>query len=281
MKTAIEVTGLTYQYQAQHRALEDIHLQVAAGEMVALLGQNGAGKTTLVKHFIGLLKPPPGRVQICGLDVAHTPISQLAQEIGFVFQNPDHQIFHETVQQEVAFGLKNIGLAGTELTQRVAEALGSVGLEDLAGHSPHRLSRGQRQRVALASVLAMRTKLIVLDEPTTGQDHREKLQIMSLLKSLNQQGHTILFITHDMSLVAQYARRVLVLCQGRLTLDGPTREVFRHEPLLKEAQLEVPPITQLANQLYQTGQGTGGQVILTVEEMVSHLQRRDSNGPGS
>lgn len=273
MNNAIEVKGLSYCYERDQIALENINMTIQPGEIVALVGQNGAGKTTLVKHFIGLLKPPPGQVTICGYDVAKTPISQLAKHIGFVFQNPDHQIFHESVQQEVAYGLKNLGLSPEEINFRVAAALRDVGIEDLAAENPHRLSRGQRQRVALASVLSMNTKVIVLDEPTTGQDYRERQQIMKLLVNLNKQGHTVFFITHDMSLVAQYAKRVLVLCQGKVILDGPTRQVLSQPNLLAQSLLEPPQITQLASQLDKITGFPDSQVILNVAEMYSYLQR--------
>lgn len=273
MKNVIEVRGLSYGYERDQIALEDINLTIKPGEIVALVGQNGAGKTTLVKHFIGLLKPPKGQVTICGYDVAETPISQLSRHIGFVFQNPDHQIFHESVQQEVAYGLKNLGLPQEEINRRVAAALRDVGIEGLAAENPHRLSRGQRQRVALASVLSMNTQVTVLDEPTTGQDYRERQQIMKLLVDLNKQGHTIFFITHDMSLVAQYAKRVLVLCQGKVILDGSTRHVLSQPNLLAQSLLEPPQITQLASQLDKLRGVSDSQAILKVEEMYTYLQR--------
>jgi energy-coupling factor transport system ATP-binding protein len=170
----------------------------------------------------------------------------LARIVGFFFKNPDHQIFNDTVFKEVAFGPINLGLTNEDVTERVNEALEAVGLLPLSGADPHNLSKGQRQRVALASVLAMKTEIIVLDEPTTGQDYKESLQIMDLVKTLNNQGHTILFITHDMGLVAQYARRVIVLCQGKVILDGPVRNVFTQVDVLKKTYLNPPQITELA-----------------------------------
>ncbi|GAB6157050.1 hypothetical protein JCM39194_02500 [Desulfotomaculum varum] len=283
MQGLIDIRGLSYSYEQGQPALQDINLTIYPGELVALVGQNGAGKTTLVKHCIGLLRPRPGQVMVCGQDVATARISQLAQQVGFVFQNPDHQIFHDTVQKEVAFGLENLGLPRHEIEQRVAAALQDVGLQQSAQVYPHRLSRGQRQRVALASVLAMQTKVIILDEPTTGQDARESLQIMDLISRLNRRGHTVLFITHDMNLVARYARRVVVLCQGRVIADGLTREVFSQPRLLAQTLLEPPQITQLANRLKET-LNIGLQTVLTVEEMVAHLHKANggsSNGQGN
>ncbi|SHF01778.1 energy-coupling factor ABC transporter ATP-binding protein [Desulforamulus putei] len=272
MQPLIDIKGLSYSYEQGQPALQDINLTIYPGELVALVGQNGAGKTTLVKHCIGLLRPQTGRVTVCGQDAAKTRISHLARQVGFVFQNPDHQIFHDTVQKEVAFGLQNLGLPRDEIEKRVAAALRDVGLQHLAQVYPHRLSRGQRQRVALASVLAMQTRIIILDEPTTGQDSLERLQIMELVRDLNREGHTILFITHDMTLVARYARRVIVLCQGRVIADGSTRDVLSQTQLLAQTLLEPPQITLLANRL--NGLLTpGSEVILTVDEMVEHLHK--------
>ncbi|RYD05297.1 hypothetical protein N752_10000 [Desulforamulus aquiferis] len=185
-----------------------------------------------------------------------------------MFQNPDHQIFHDTVEKEVAFGLINMGLPKAEISERVAKALHSVGLESQAGAYPQSLSRGQRQRVALASVLAMQTEIIILDEPTTGQDYHERLQIMELVSKLNQEGHTVVFITHDMALVANYAERVIVLCQGRIILDGPVREVLSQQAKLAQTLLEPPQITMLGSRL-----APSSEVILTVDEMYTYLQK--------
>lgn len=274
MNTVIEIKGLSYSYDNGLPALKDVDFKINQGEMVALVGQNGAGKTTLVKHFIGLLRPAVGQVTVCGKDVSGTRISDLSKEVGFVFQNPDHQIFNDTVEKEVAFGLLNRGLPDREIKDRVAEALQEVGLDHLAGAYPHSLSRGQRQRVALASVLALQTRIIVLDEPTTGQDYRERLQIMELIRSLNKAGHTIIFITHDMSLVARYAKRVIVLCQGKIIMDGSTREVLSQPDRLAQTLLEPPQIMLLANRLttLENFQVTpSSEVILTVDEMYSYL----------
>lgn len=274
MAAAIEINGLSYSYESGLAALRDINLAIQTGEMVALVGQNGAGKTTLVKHLIGLIKPPAGKVTVLGQDVAGCKVSVMAKKLGFIFQNPDHQIFHDTVEKEVAFGLQNMGLPRDVINQRVSQALQAVNLENQAQAYPHTLSRGQRQRVALASVLAMETDIIVLDEPTTGQDYRERVQIMDLVTQLNEAGHTIIFITHDMSLVANYAKRVIVLCQGRLILDGTVREVMKQQQKLAQTLLEPPQITLLANRLVEMGILTpGSEVTLTVEEMYSNLKK--------
>ncbi|HWJ02662.1 MAG TPA: ATP-binding cassette domain-containing protein, partial [Verrucomicrobiae bacterium] len=213
----------------------------------------------------GLLKPTGGSILIDGLSVTKQRVSSLARKIGFVFQNPDHQIFNDRVDREVAFGPCNLGLTKEQTFIRVAEALQAVGLGDFAEVSPQELSKGQRQRLALASVLAMKTEIIVFDEPTTGQDYKEALQIMDLVAELNKKGHTILFITHDMSLVARYARRVIALCEGSVLMDGPVNEVFAQVEKLNKTFIEPPQICQLASVL---GLGNG---VLSPEDLMNQL----------
>lgn len=260
----IKTEKLLFGYGGGRPVLSDISLEIKKGECLAIIGQNGAGKTTLAKHFNGLHKPSAGKVYVDGRDTAGLKVSALARTVGYVFQNPDHQIFNDTVGKEVAFGLKNLGLSRGEIEDRVAEALEAVGLTEHYGAYPFNLSKGQRQRVALASVLAMRTGVIVLDEPTTGQDYRESMQIMEMVGSLNEKGHTIIFITHDMSLVARYARRVVVLCGGEVLADESVRKVFALPDLLQKTYLSPPQITLLAQRL---GRHSIPPDILTVGEM--------------
>lgn len=271
----IEIEGLTHSYPDGTEALHGIDLTIDRGEMVALIGENGAGKTTLAKHLNGLLKAGAGRVRVAGMDAALTPVARLGKTVGYVFQNPDHQIFNETVAGEVAFGLRNLGLGSSAVRERVARALTAVGLSEYSQACPFHLSRGQRQRVALASVLAMQTDVIVLDEPTTGQDHRESLEIMALVQRLHQKGHTIIFITHDMSLVARFARRVVVLGNGRVLADGAVRDILSRAELLARTCLEPPAITRLAGRCAELG--IPGN-LLTVEEMYRCLSRQMERG---
>lgn len=266
----IQIEKLVHRYAGGFLALDDISLSIAPGEFVAVVGQNGAGKTTLIKHLNGLLRPSSGQVLVAGQSTAGQKVADLARKVGFVFQNPDHQIFNDTVFKEVAFGPGNLGLTHHDVTGRVNEALEAVGLLPLAAANPQNLSKGQRQRVALASVLAMKTEIIILDEPTTGQDYKESLQIMDLAQTLHHKGHTILFITHDMGLVARYARRVVVLCQGRIILDGPVREVFTQAEALKKTYLHPPQITELALALNDERCCRG---ILTPQELYEVLVR--------
>ena len=264
----VEVLDLCYRYPNGLEALRGVTLTINAGEMVALVGQNGAGKSTLARHLNGLLRPTAGRVKILGRDTARLRVSDLARYVGYVFQNPDHQIFRETVADEVAFGPASLGYPPEEVATRVHNALRFVGLEEKSGVHPHELSRGERQRVALASVLALQTPVIVLDEPTTGQDYRASLEIMDRVGELNRAGHTIIFITHDMELVARYASRVVVMAQGKVLADGGTREIFRLPEVLAASSLAPPDITCLAQELAPFG--IRGD-ILTVEEMLDAL----------
>ena len=266
----VVVDRVTYRYRNGPVALRGVSLEVRDGEFVAVIGSNGAGKTTLVKHFNGLLKPTEGRVLVDGVDTRDVAVSELATRVGYVFQNPDHQFFCFTVEEEVAFGPRNLGLSEEEVRQRVDEALKIVGLDAMRERHPMTLSRGQRQRLAVASVLAMHPRVIVLDEPTTGQDEVAIHQIMTLVDRLRRAGKTIVMVTHDMSLVAEYAERTVVMRRGEVLMDGPTREVFSRPELLAESNIEPPPMARLASRLADLGIPGG---IMTVREMADAVER--------
>lgn len=213
-------------------AIRGIDLEVAPAEIVAVVGENGSGKTTLVKHFNGLLRPTEGSVTVDGLDAATVPVAELARHVGLVFQNPDTMLFAETVADEVAFGLKNVDPGASE--ERVDAALREVGLLHRKTAYPRALSRGERQRLAIACVIAMKPKVIVLDEPTTGLDTRESERVMEILGRLRQDGHTIVMVTHDMRLGAEYADRIVRMDQGRVVRDSRT---YEEEPCLKSCSM--------------------------------------------
>jgi energy-coupling factor transport system ATP-binding protein len=247
----LQTENLDYQYPTRSElALQDVNLSVSRGEFVALIGQNGSGKTTLVKHFNGLLKPTRGRVVVDGRDTADLPTSELAKFVGYVFQNPDHQIFAETVHQEVAFGPLNLGFAPERIEANIQAVLEDVGLSGREQDMPFMLSRGQRQRLAVASILAMEPSILIVDEPTTGQDWKESTACMDLVLSLNRKGHTAIVITHNMNLVSLYARRVVVMSQGRVLLDGPTQHVLAQTEQLKQASIKPPEVYELARRLF-------------------------------
>jgi len=226
--------------------LKGIDLDIVPGEFVALLGPNGAGKTTLIKHFNGLRVPSAGSVVVDGMDTRRVKTSRLARSVGFLFQNPDHQIISNRVDDEIAFGLKQTGIPEAERGERVREAAATLGLAELLDADPFTLSRAFRQRVALASVLALRPKVLVLDEPTSSQDERGSTMIMEVARELNAGGTTVILVSHDMELVARYARRALVLVDGRLVADRSVHALFRDTQLLNAAGLSMPGAYRLA-----------------------------------
>src|SRR5215211_5729189 len=250
----IEVEGLTHRYP------NGVDLTVRRGEFLAVLGQNGSGKTTLVKHFNGLLKPTEGTVRAGGEETVKQGLRRLGQTVGYVFQNPDHQIFSDTVFDEVAFGPKIRDMEEGEIEERVTEALGAVGMEGRGDEDPFGLTKGERQRVAVASVLAVRPEVLILDEPTTGLDYAEQRSMMDLVRSLNEAGSTIIVVTHTMWVVAEYAHRAAVVREGKIALQDTVRNVFAEEDELREAALRPPHIVSFGNAL--------GYPVLSVEEML-------------
>jgi energy-coupling factor transport system ATP-binding protein len=268
----ISVNDVSFRYPNGPMILNRISFAIQPGEFVALIGQNGAGKTTLLKHFNGLLKPTSGSLRIADMDTRKTPTGQLAQKVGFLFQNPDHQIFMPTVAQEIGFGPKNLGLSKAQIEERVAAAAAGVGLTDYLRENPLFLSKGQRQRVAFASLLSMQPDVLVLDEPTTGQDYREGIEIMEMVRQLHGHGHTIIFVTHDMELVARYAKRVIVLSQGRVLLDDTCRNVFYQPQTLLATNLFPPQIARLAQKFERSPHAL--PPVLSVAELHEAILRR-------
>lgn len=277
----IKIENLSYQYNSGNKVLMGIDITIKSGEFVAVIGQNGSGKTTLLKHLNGLLKPTEGKITICGMDTSKTKTSVLAGKIGFLFQNPDHQIFCSTVYEEIAFGLKNLGIPQYEIKNLVNTAAAKVGLQGLLGADPFSLSKGQRQRVALASVLAMGTEILVLDEPTTGQDVSEGLEVMEIVRDLNRQGTTIIMVTHDMELVSLYAGRVIILKNGIILEDGPKEEVLIKEDSLSQSRLRPPQAYLLAEKFHKQGFFRDSFTIEDIyEEIINYLEgeQNASNG---
>jgi energy-coupling factor transport system ATP-binding protein len=230
-------------------AVKYVSFTINKGEFVALIGQNGSGKTTVLKNLLGLLKPTLGSVKVAGLDTRTTPVADMARHIGFVLQNPDQQLFAETVAEEAAYGPRNLGLGKEVVEQRVAEALRLVGLGDKREEFPPALSKGDRAKTVIASALALDPEILILDEPTTGQDYRGCHQIMQIAKTLNEQGRTVVFVTHHMALVAEYAQRVIVMNQGKILMDGSTVSVFDQPEVVHQAYIIPPQITELGQAL--------------------------------
>ena len=258
----IEVRGLGHCYADGRRALADVSLTIGRGEFIALVGPNGSGKTTFAKHLNGLLAPTEGRVTLEGRDVAALPLETLAQRVGYVFQDPDHQLFAATVAEEVAFGPRNLGVPAAEVEARVAEALAAVDLAD-RDTDPFLLDKGARQRLAVASILALGPDVLVLDEPTTGLDHREQLRMLALLGRLHAAGRTIVIITHTPWVIAEHTQRVVLLAAGRLRYDGAVRGFFADPALVAAAAFRAPEVTRLGQHL--------GCTPLSVDELIGWM----------
>jgi cobalt/nickel transport system ATP-binding protein len=233
----LDLRRVAYAYPGGHQALFGIDLHVHPGERVALLGPNGAGKTTLVLHLNGILTPGHGSVHVSGLPVTEDNLLEVRRRVGIVFQDPDDQLFMPTVRDDVAFGPANLGLRGPELDHRVQEALAAVDVGDLADRAPHHLSFGQRRRVAIATVLAMRPEILVLDEPSSNLDPASRRELADILRSLDV---TILMVTHDLPYAVELCERSVVLSEGAIVADGATREVLADEALMTRHRLEMP-----------------------------------------
>jgi cobalt/nickel transport system ATP-binding protein len=233
----LDVRGVAYAYPGGHQALFGVDLHVHPGERVALLGPNGAGKTTLVLHLNGILTPGAGSVTVSGLPVTGANLLEVRRRVGIVFQDPDDQLFMPTVRDDVAFGPANLGLRGAELDDRVVEALSAVGVADLAERAPHHLSFGQRRRVAIATVLAMRPEILVLDEPSSNLDPASRRELAAILRSLDV---TVLMVTHDLPYAVELCERSIVLSEGTVVADGATREVLADATFMARHRLELP-----------------------------------------
>jgi len=249
----IEIQDVYYTYKNRTPALRGVSLMIRAGELVAMLGRNGSGKTTLARHIIGLLQPERGRVIVAGRDVAITPTHELTQEIGFCFQNPNHQLVSFNVRDEMTFGLKAHNIDPAEFDQRVQRALELVDLLDVRDAEIFDLGKGQKQRLALASVLTLDPKILVIDEPTTGQDPQMTREIFDILKHLNVLGTTVLLITHRVDYAAAYANRALVMNRGEISFDGSVLELISNLEIMQANSLDLPDITKLALQLHKHG----------------------------
>ncbi|KPV63127.1 MAG: putative ABC transporter ATP-binding protein [Candidatus Bathyarchaeota archaeon BA1] len=241
----IEVKDVHFTYPNGVEALRGVSLTIEDGDFVAIMGQNGAGKTTLVKHFNGLLKPSRGEVLVDGVSTREVSVANLARKVGFVFQNPDHQLFCETVEDEVAYALRNFGLKGKAIERRVTWALNLLGLTQYRHTSPFMLSGGERKRVALASVLAWNPEVVILDEPTIGQDYQQKDKLRQFIVQLRAQGKTVIIVTHDVEFVAECNPRVVLMAQGMIVADGGAKQILTNRDLVVRASIVPPQIAQI------------------------------------
>jgi len=270
-KEIIKVENLWHVYPGGVTALRGINLTIHEGEFLSVIGQNGSGKTTLVKHFNGLLKPTKGKVTVYDVDTSRASISELSKKVGYSFQNPDHMLCNETVRKELAFGPINLGFSKEEIEGRVANAAEKLGLKDVLDEKPFSLSKGERQRVAIASLLTMGPKVLIVDEPTTGQDYRMSKEIMDLCTALHKEGNTIIVITHDMNLAAEYSERVVVLKDGEILCEGTPKEVFSQVETLEKTYLKPPQVTRLSQRLAEYGIPS---TMLTVDEMHQNMIKK-------
>ena len=270
----VQALNVEFTYPGGARALDGVNLAVGRGDFVAIVGQNGAGKTTLTRHFNGLLRPSSGDIRVLGRSAQGVPTIELCRHVGYVFQNPDEQLFCTSVQEELKFGPTNIGADPHVTSQRVEEILGDIGLTRYREVWPKYLTKGERQRLALASVVVMDPDVLIVDEPTTGLDWVESLQILDYLERLrNERKKTIIIITHDMNIVSLYARRVVVMAKGRVVGDGTAREIFSQPDLMELACLRRPPIADLSQALW-------GEVLLTPAEAAARLLAAKSQAAG-
>ena len=249
----IEAKDIHFTYPNGVEAIKGISIVIEDGDFVAIMGQNGAGKTTLVKHFNGLLKPKEGDVVVDGINTRDVSVANMARKVGFVFQNPDHQLFCETVEDEVAFALKNFEYERKTIEKRTSWALNLLNLTQYRETSPFMLSGGERKRVALASVLAWDPKIVILDEPTIGQDNQQKEKLRQFIIQLNSQKKTVVIVTHDIEFVAECNPRVVLMTEGQIIGDGRADKILIDYDLVTKASLVLPQITQIFMNLTDLG----------------------------
>ncbi len=282
MENIINAQELVFAYPGEREAaLDRVSLSVRHGEMVAVLGHNGSGKSTFAKHLNAILLPQGGVCYVGGINTADEDrLLDLRRTAGMVFQNPDNQIVATIVEEDVAFGLENLGIPPDEIRQRVDEALREVGMYDYRLHAPHQLSGGQKQRIAIAGIIAMMPKLIILDEPTAMLDPRGRVEVMETITRLNREfGVTILLITHYMDEAAA-CQRVVVMDDGKVLLDDTPKAVFSHVALLKKVGLDVPQATEIVFELRRSGIDLPKDII-TDEECVEALAQLLSAAKGA
>lgn len=263
----IEIKDLHFSYLGSVEALRGISLTIQSGEQVAIVGQNGAGKTTLVKHLNGLLQPTTGSVKIGDWDTTQHSVAKLAQRVGYVFQNPDEQLFSRTVGQEVAFGPRNLGYPAKQIDELAKDALTLTELSDKTETNPYDLSATWRKMVALASIISMDTPIVIFDEPTTGQDALSVARIAHVIAALRARGKTVITITHDIDFCAENFERVIALSQGKILLDGPANEVLGQEEILATTYVDPPQLTRLGLRLRLK------EVVRNQEEFLAALKK--------
>ena len=276
---SIEIRGLTHIYMPgtpfETRALDNVSLTIRDGEFVGVIGHTGSGKSTLIAHLNALIRPEPGHVLVGGVAVGEKGQSliEIRREVGLVFQYPEYQLFEETVEKDVGFGPRNLGLDEETVKARVREAIAQVGLgEDILEKSPFELSGGQKRRVAIAGVLAMKPGTLVLDEPVAGLDPAGREELLSLIQGIHERGVTIVMVTHSMDDAARFCDRLIVLDHGRVAFDAAPGEVFRHEEELRQMGLDVPECVKLVKALKARGMDLG-EGLYRMEDVRAAIER--------
>ncbi|MCQ2582996.1 MAG: energy-coupling factor ABC transporter ATP-binding protein [Treponema sp.] len=263
-EVVLEFNNVSFSYN-ETANVQDLNVKIEKGDFIAITGANGAGKSTFSKLCNGLLKPSTGDVLVAGKNTKEEKISNLAKHIGFLFQNPDRQICCQTVAEEIAFSLKNNGISEEEVKQRVEKTIEEFGFE--ADVEPFNMSRGQRQRLCLACLIALNPEILILDEPTTGLDYKECIEMMNRISQLNENGTTVIMVCHDMEVVLDFAKTVIVMNRGQIVAQGKTREILGNNDILSKARLLQPQIAQTCSLLGEDYKG-----VFTVEEMISRLK---------
>ena len=278
MKPVLEVKALTHTYSAgtpfEHKAIDNVDLEVMPGEFLGIIGHTGSGKSTLIQHLNGLLRPTDGQILLDGTDIWERPkeIRKVRFQVGLVFQYPEYQLFEETVNKDISFGPKNMGLEGEEIDCRVRRAAAFAGIdEEMLEKSPFELSGGQKRRVAIAGVIAMEPKVLILDEPTAGLDPRGREAILAQLRSYHKQkGNTVILVSHSMEEIARNVDRIVVMSHSHKLMDGTPEEVFCRAGELLQVGLDVPQVTKVAMELQKRGLLADSSVY-TIDELVRRL----------
>ena len=273
----IEVENVSFTYPSGVEALREISITIGDGEFVAIMGENGAGKTTLIKQLNGILKPEKGNVYIDGVNTKEASVAELSRNVGLVFQNPDHQLFSETVEEEIAFGLRNFGFPEEEISKQVDWALNLLDLARYKKTSPFLLSGGERKRVALATVLAWNPKIIVIDEPTIGQDYTQKEKLRRFFNELNTQGRTVIIVTHDVEFVADCSPRVVLMYQGQIISEGRAKTILTSQEVASKASILLPQISELFHQLGDLGLPRDVIDVSEAKELIEDLVKRSKH----
>ncbi|MBP2626207.1 MAG: Fe(3+)-transporting ATPase [Firmicutes bacterium] len=271
----LELQNVDFAYKNQSPVIHDISLTVGPGEFLAIVGRNGSGKTTLTRLIMSLIKPTKGNILFQGSIIPNCTPAKMARHVGYVFQNPDRQIFHDTVAEEASYGPRQLGYTPEQTATFVNEALAATGLSQLADAYPLSLSKGEKQRLTIASALAMQPKMLILDEPTSGQDARQRDQLLKLLIKLNQQGTTILLVTHDMDLLSACAQRAIVMAKGHKVFDGPVSELFQDTLQLNNWGLIEPAALKISRELAAFGLKQTASINELSHDLVNMLRRNN------